>query len=66
VIEVTPGGLLYIDGKFRGKDRAAITNLAPGPHEISVLNDGYKPHTETVELAPGQEKSVKVELQRAP
>lgn len=61
-VESTPfGATIYIDGKEVGKTPKPINEILVGEHEIKLVKDGYKTHTETVTITKDK-KLVKITL----
>jgi hypothetical protein len=53
-IATTPhGALVFIDGQMKGISPATIPGLAPGPHKIRLVLDGYQDFETTTEIAAG-------------
>jgi len=48
-----PGALVFIDGQMKGISPATIPGLAPGPHKIRLVLDGYQDFETTTEIAAG-------------
>lgn len=48
-----PGALVFIDGQMKGISPATIPGLAPGPHKIRLVLDGYQDFETTTEIATG-------------
>lgn len=73
VIEVEPARLIvtaaddatvHIDGTFVGAtplDQTVV--LEPGRHVVTVATDGAHPHTEAIELASGEVRTLTIELE---
>ncbi|GAX59732.1 hypothetical protein SCALIN_C04_0220 [Candidatus Scalindua japonica] len=58
--------VIYIDGKEAGKTPAIITGMTTGDHLIEVKIDRYEVWSERVNINPGKEIDVTVELQIKP
>jgi serine/threonine protein kinase len=54
-ISSEPWGQLYIDGARAGNTPALDIPVAPGPHTIRIVRDGWRTHEETISVAPGGE-----------
>lgn len=65
-IEVTPSGRIYVDGRYRGLGRATVADLTAGEHEITIIEEAHRTHLERVVIAGGDERTVKVQLQKGP
>jgi len=58
-------GLVYVDGRFRGASPLTVTDLAPGPHFVTVLAPGFEVFQDeyrTLDKLPSGEDSVEVTL----
>jgi PEGA domain-containing protein len=56
---------VYVDGEFRGSGRRAETlRLAPGRHRIEVVRPGYRTVEREIDVRPGQDTRVEIELTR--
>src|SRR5215467_12992105 len=67
-VEKTSG--VWVDGQYVGylkelKGSKKIL-LLPGEHVISVRQGGYHDFVQRVQLRPGEKKTVRVEMQKAP
>ncbi|MFQ6071481.1 MAG: PEGA domain-containing protein [Methanosarcinales archaeon] len=52
------GASIYIDGTYRGKTPATISNIPIGYHTIKLTKSDYKDYTETVRVFAGKTVSV--------
>jgi PEGA domain-containing protein len=56
---------VYVDGEFRGSGRRAETlRLAPGRHRIEVVRPGYRTVEREIDVRPGENARVEIELSR--
>jgi hypothetical protein len=56
---------VYVDGEFRGSGRRAETlRLSPGRHRIEVVRPGYRTVDREIEVRPGDNQSVEIQLDR--
>lgn len=55
-IEMPSGGTVYVDGRDLGGSR--VVTLASGTHFVSVIKTGHHSEAQTVELGPGQNKTL--------
>src|SRR5215469_14688900 len=67
-IEKTSG--VWVDGQYVGylkelKGSKKVL-LLPGPHVITVRQDGYRDFVERLEMQPGEKKTVWVEMEKGP
>jgi hypothetical protein len=66
-VEKTSG--VWIDGQYVGFLKELKGNkkvmLLPGPHTISVRQNGYQDFNQTVEIRPGEKRLVQVVMQKA-
>jgi hypothetical protein len=61
------GADFYIDDKSVAPRKApAGTNIAPGKHTVWVTAEGYDEYQETIDVAPGQNYTVKAMLKGSP
>lgn len=61
-IDANPqGSNVYLDGAFVGTTPLRISTH-PGRHDIRVTRDGYEPYQTSLDLRPGDTRSVKAEL----
>ena len=58
-IHRSPSSSLRVDGVVSEEDRVSVN---PGPHVIHVEEEGFLPHREEIEAAPGQVHRVNVTL----
>jgi tetratricopeptide (TPR) repeat protein len=72
-IEVTsnvPGASIFIDDKSIGAvGKTPLVpgqNIKPGKHTFWITAEGYDEYTESIDIAPGETKSVKATLKGAP
>jgi hypothetical protein len=52
-ISTRPWGRLYVDGALIGDTPAADVEIAPGAHNVRVVQDGYRPYERRIIVAPG-------------
>jgi serine/threonine protein kinase len=58
-----PWAEIYIDGVFKGNaPTAKPLDLSEGPHTVELKRSGYKTYTETVSVARGELRRIKVQL----
>jgi hypothetical protein len=62
VASVPPGAALHINGRQYENTPATIADLPPGSYEIRVEKPGFDDATRQVELAPGQEVEVTLQM----
>jgi hypothetical protein len=56
---------VYVDGEFRGAGRRVENlRLAPGRHRIEVVRPGYRTVEREVDVRPGDNNRVQIELER--
>jgi hypothetical protein len=56
---------VYVDGEFRGSGRRVENlRLAPGRHRIEVVRPGYRTVEREIEVRPGDNNRVQIELER--
>lgn len=56
---------VYVDGEFRGSGRRVETlRLAPGRHRIEVVRPGYRTVEREIDVRPGDNTRVEIELSR--
>jgi serine/threonine-protein kinase len=53
-VNAAPWGQLYVDGQLVGNTPKANLSLAPGPHTIRVVREGFEPFERAIQVAPGQ------------
>ncbi|HWR83716.1 MAG TPA: tetratricopeptide repeat protein [Candidatus Deferrimicrobium sp.] len=54
---------LAIDGQVLGAGNLAYSNISSGAHQYTVSRDGFQPVMGTVQLTPGETKTLSVTLQ---
>lgn len=61
-----PGAEVYVNGVAAGVTEGALVvpKVKPGPVELILVREGYKPHTERFELGPGQRLPLVVALEQ--
>lgn len=59
------GAAVYLDGEPRGAVPVSL-EIPAGRHELAVRQPGYLDHAESLELRPGEERPIAVQLQPAP
>lgn len=66
-LDVRPGdATVYVDGEFRGSARQADRlDLAPGRHRLEVVRPGYRTVEREIEVRPGRNEAVVVDLERS-
>ena len=47
-------GDAYVDGQLVGNTPKANLGIAPGPHTIRVVREGFEPFERAIQVAPGQ------------
>lgn len=63
VVDSTPpGATIVVDGNEMGATPTEIAGLPSGQHAIALQLDGYKTATQRVELTPGGNRTLEVEL----
>ena len=56
---------VYVDGEFRGAGRRVENlRLAPGRHRIEVVRPGYRTVEREIDVRPGDDNRVQIELER--
>jgi hypothetical protein len=56
---------VYVDGEFRGSGRRAeVLRLAPGRHRIEVVRPGYRTVEREIDVRPGDNTRVEIQLDR--
>jgi hypothetical protein len=56
---------VYVDGVFRGTGRLRALRLPAGRHRIEVVRPGYRTIERDVEVHPGREAEVEIQLERS-
>ena len=54
VVSSVPWAELYVDGRLVGNTPVVGLRLPPGRHRLRLVQLGFRPHEEVVNLAPGQ------------
>jgi len=54
-INSTPWGQVYVDGELIGNTPRADVQVAPGPHRLRVVRDGFQPYEVAIRVASDQE-----------
>src|SRR5947207_2107388 len=54
VVSSVPWAELYVDGRLGGNTPVVGLRLPPGRHRLRLVQLGFQPHEEVVNLAPGQ------------
>jgi len=54
VVSSVPWAELYVDGRLLGNTPVVGLRLPPGRHRLRLVQLGFQPHEEVVNLAPGQ------------
>jgi len=54
VVSSVPWAELYVDGRLVGNTPVVGLRLPPGRHRLRLVQLGFQPHEEVVNLAPGQ------------
>jgi hypothetical protein len=64
-LEVSPADAsIYVDDESRGSGREVRRlGLSVGRHRIDVVRPGYRPVTREVEVAPGEARTLDIELE---
>jgi hypothetical protein len=62
IIEVSPWGYIFVDGRAYGPPPVLIDDLTAGPHKIRVERPGYRSIEEDVHLEGGEEHRVHLKL----
>jgi len=60
VVVVYPGGKIFVDDKPVGQDRTGLLRLAPGKHEVRIVNRFLGEVTTTIEVDQGQTGSIPI------
>jgi serine/threonine-protein kinase len=53
-VNATPWGQVFVDGQSVGNTPRANLTIAPGPHRIRVVRDGYEPFERAITVAAGE------------
>ena len=53
-VNATPWGQLFVDGQSVGNTPKGNLSLAPGPHTIRVVREGFEPFERAIQVAPGE------------
>lgn len=56
-----PGGRIFVDGHFAGRDSTAVLSLSAGSHEVRIENRFLGTKTVNITLTAGQDGEVKVD-----
>jgi hypothetical protein len=66
-LDVRPGdATVYVDGEFRGSARQADRlDLPPGRHRVEVVRPGYRTVEREIEVRPGRNESIAIDLERS-
>lgn len=66
-LDVRPGdATVYVDGEFRGSARQADRlDLPPGRHRLEVVRPGYRTVEREIEVRPGRNEAVAIDLERS-
>ena len=59
-----PGAGVTLNGRFQGETPVELAVRSGAAHRVQVFRSGYQSAERTVELAPGAERSINLELQR--
>ena len=54
-INSSPWGQVYVDGELIGYTPRADIQVAPGPHRLRVVRDGFQPYEVAIRVASDQE-----------
>jgi len=54
-INSTPWGQVYVDGELIGNTPRADVPVAPGPHRLRLVRDGFQPYEAAIRVASDQE-----------
>ena len=54
-VNATPWGMVFVDGRPVGNTPKANLKLAPGPHTIRVVRDGFAPFERAIQVPAGQD-----------
>ncbi len=61
---VTPWGEVFVDGKRQGvSPPLRDLKLSAGKHTILIVNETFKPYSQTIELAPNSTHKIKYKFQ---
>ena len=68
--KVENGSGVWVDGQYLGylkelKGSKKIL-LLPGPHEVTVREDGYHEFTQKIDVRPGEKQTISVKLEKDP
>lgn len=67
VIDSRPAGAdIYLDDQLVASTPATLLDVAPGPHAVRIVRDGYREWTTTVEVTEGQELRMAASLEGLP
>ena len=63
-LAISPWGEVFVDGRRQGvSPPLRELSLAPGKHTILIVNETFKPYSQTIELAPGSSFKIKYKFQ---
>jgi hypothetical protein len=66
LLDVRPSDAsIYVDGAFRGTARLRSLRLTPGRHRVEVVRPGYRTVERDVDVEPGREVEVRLDLERS-
>ena len=54
-VSSTPGGYVYVDDSLVGESPQAALALTPGRHVIRIVQEGFEPHEEAIDVIAGEE-----------
>ncbi len=61
-IDATPSGLLVVDGQEIGDTPVFKLELSIGAHEVEIRREGYRTHTERIEISAGNEARKRITM----
>lgn len=56
-----PGGSIFVDGRFVGRDETSVMRLSAGEHVVRVENAFLRSHEARITLSPDQRGTIVIE-----
>jgi len=66
IIANVASAVISVDGEVIGPSPATATDLAPGEHIVEARAEGYAPARQTVQVEPGRQRVLSIDLTAAP